>query len=42
MAIVSFDDFLAELRNSFAPISIEYFQSNIEGEIIGKIQEVGI
>jgi len=37
----SFDDFLAELRNSFAPISIEYFQSNIEGEIIGKIQEVG-
>jgi 3-dehydroquinate dehydratase-2 len=37
----SFDDFLAELRDSFPAISIEYFQSNIEGEIIGKIQEVG-
>ncbi len=37
----SFDDFLTELRNSFSSISIEYFQSNIEGEIIGKIQEVG-
>ena len=36
-----FDDFLTELRNSFSSISIEYFQSNIEGEIIGKIQEVG-
>jgi len=37
----SFDDFLTELKNSFLSISIEYFQSNIEGEIIGKIQEVG-
>jgi len=37
----SFNDFLAELRDSFSSISIEYFQSNIEGEIIGKIQEVG-
>jgi len=37
----SFDDFLTELKNSFSSISIEYFQSNIEGEIIGKIQEVG-
>jgi len=37
----SFDIFLAELMDSFPSISIEYFQSNIEGEIIGKIQEVG-
>jgi len=37
----SFNDFLAELRDSFPSTSIEYFQSNIEGEIIGKIQEVG-
>ena len=37
----SFDDFFDELKTSFPGISLEYFQSNIEGEIIDKIHEVG-
>ena len=37
----SFDDFFDELKASFPGISLEYFQSNIEGEIIDKIHEVG-
>ena len=32
---------LAVLRERYPQIYIEYFQSNIEGELIGKIQEVG-
>ncbi len=37
----SFDDFLNQLREKYQEISIDYFQSNIEGELIDKIQEVG-
>jgi len=37
----SFDEFLSELKNQFSSISIEYFQSNIEGEIIQKIHDTG-
>lgn len=37
----SFDSFLTELKNKYATIEIDYFQSNIEGEIIDKLQEVG-
>lgn len=37
----SFDDFLARLRQRYASHQIDYFQSNIEGEIIDKIQEAG-
>lgn len=37
----SFDDFLAGLRQRYASHQIDYFQSNIEGEIIDKIQEAG-
>lgn len=37
----TFDSFLRELRNDFPSVKIEYFQSNIEGEIIDKIQEIG-
>lgn len=37
----SFDDFLAGLRQHYASHQIDYFQSNIEGEIIDKIQEAG-
>lgn len=36
-----FDDFLMQLKAKYPQIGIEYFQSNIEGEIIDKIQEVG-
>lgn len=35
------DDCLAALRNRFLEVEIDYFQSNIEGELINKLQEVG-
>ena len=37
----TFDAFLETLRKRFSPADIQYFQSNIEGELVGKIQEVG-
>jgi len=37
----SFEDYLAELQQKFPGIQLEYYQSNIEGEIITKIQEKG-
>ena len=38
---VSFDAYLGELKNEFPTLSLSYFQSNIEGEIIDKLHEVG-
>lgn len=38
---LSFEDYFAELQKKFPQIELHYFQSNIEGEIIGKIQETG-
>ena len=37
----SFDDYLTKLRQRFADVQIDYYQSNIEGELIDKMQEVG-
>ena len=37
----SFDDFLQRLRACFPDVQIDYFQSNIEGELIDKLQAVG-
>ncbi|MEZ4880672.1 MAG: type II 3-dehydroquinate dehydratase [Chitinophagales bacterium] len=37
----SFDDFLKQLQNKYANLEISYFQSNVEGILIDKIQEVG-
>jgi 3-dehydroquinate dehydratase-2 len=37
----SFEDFLKDLRTEFPGASIDYFQSNVEGEIINKIHETG-
>jgi 3-dehydroquinate dehydratase-2 len=37
----SFDEFFKELKTQYPKIDLEYFQSNIEGEIINKIQETG-
>ena len=37
----SFEDYLKTLREKFQIIDIDYFQSNIEGEIINKLHEVG-
>lgn len=36
---ISFEDFLEELKAYFPKISIECYQSNIEGELIDRIQE---
>jgi len=38
---VTFEDFLQGLRSSFPEIEIDYYQSNVEGEIINRIQETG-
>ncbi|MFM2213227.1 MAG: 3-dehydroquinate dehydratase [Bacteroidota bacterium] len=38
---LSFDTFITGLRRKYSAIEISYFQSNIEGELISKIQEVG-
>ena len=37
----SFESYLPQLRAKYPDITIEYYQSNIEGELIDKIQEVG-
>ncbi len=37
----SFEDYLITLRKQFDSIEIDYFQSNVEGEIINKLHEVG-
>ncbi len=37
----SFEEFLPELRKRFPEIEIDYYQSNIEGELISKMQETG-
>ena len=39
---VTFEDYLVELRKKYTDIQIDYFQSNIEGELIDKIQQTGI
>jgi 3-dehydroquinate dehydratase-2 len=39
---VTFEDYLAELRTRYADVQIDYFQSNIEGELIDKIQELAL
>jgi len=37
----TFEDYLGQLKKKFPEVELEYYQSNIEGELIGKIQEVG-
>ena len=37
----SFDIFLEFLKNKYSKVDFDYFQSNIEGEIIDQIQKVG-
>lgn len=37
----NFEDFLKDLRLAFQEVSIDYFQSNVEGELINKLHEVG-
>lgn len=37
----TFEDYFKTLQEKFKTLELEYFQSNIEGELIDKIQEVG-
>ena len=37
----SFEDYLVILRSRFPSVEFEYFQSNIEGELIDEIQKSG-
>ncbi len=37
----TFEDYLSELRKQYPDIRIDYYQSNVEGLMIDKIQEVG-
>ena len=37
----NFDKYFNDLKSKYSNIDLKYFQSNIEGEIIDKIQEVG-
>ena len=37
----SFEDYLDTLRKSFPMFEITFFQSNIEGELLNKIHEIG-
>lgn len=37
----TFEDYFKELQQKFKNIELSYFQSNIEGEIIDKLHEVG-
>ena len=38
---ISFDDYLKTLKDEFPKLVIDYYQSNVEGELINKLQEVG-
>jgi len=37
----SFEDFLSILKSRFSNVELHYYQSNVEGEIINKLHEVG-
>ncbi len=37
----NFDEYFITLQNSFQNIELEYYQTNVEGEIINKLHEVG-
>ena len=38
---MSFDDYWMELKKCYPDVELHYYQSNVEGEIINKIHEVG-
>jgi len=37
----SFENYLEELRNIFPDVSFHYYQSNVEGELISELQQIG-
>ena len=38
---LTFTEFFNTVKEKYTTVSLEYFQSNIEGELIDKLQEVG-
>ena len=38
---LSFDEFFKALQSDFPQLDLEHFQSNVEGELINKLHEVG-
>lgn len=38
---LTFEDYLETLKSKFSQVEFSYYQSNIEGELIDKIQEFG-
>lgn len=37
----TFENYLEELKSKYPTVDLDYFQSNIEGELIDKIQDTG-
>jgi 3-dehydroquinate dehydratase-2 len=37
----TFAEYFEELKKKFPSVQIDYFQSNVEGELINKLQEIG-
>lgn len=38
---LGFDEYIEQLRTMYSILEIDYFQSNVEGELINKLHEVG-
>ncbi len=38
---ITFEDYLVQLKSEFPQLQINYYQSNVEGEIINKLHEIG-
>lgn len=37
----TFEEFYAKLKNQFSEVDLKYYQSNVEGELINRLHEVG-
>jgi 3-dehydroquinate dehydratase-2 len=37
----TFEDYLQNLQSKYPSVSFEYFQSNVEGELVNKLHQVG-
>ena len=38
---IPFDEYLKTLKDEFPKLAIDYYQSNVEGELINKLQKIG-
>ena len=37
----TFEDYYEKLKSDYSDIQLDYYQSNVEGELVSKLQEVG-